>query len=342
MRNSNGYGTIVCLDKTGKKRKNPWAVRVTIGYENGSQKTKYIGYYATRSDAQMALAKFHANQMSVDSASITFGELFDLWKRKRVDTLTEKNLAAYSAVYRLTPQLHDRKLKDIKSVQLQEAMDSVDRKHATKSKLKSLWHQMYELAISDDLVLRDYSESVELNCVQEASGVVFTKEQISELWSIAELDDMAVYTLLLVYTGMRISEALQLNPATDIHLEDGYIEVHGTKTSAADRIVPIHSDIKRLLKCRENAYWLFSNSRGQKAQYRTFAMAYTKWMEKRGWCHIIHDTRKTFVTVLHENGLLTEDIAAMVGHSTQGVTSKVYMKSNVNNLISKMRLVKFV
>lgn len=342
MKNSNGYGTIVCLDKTGKKRKNPWAVRVTIGYENSSQKTKYIGYYATRSDAQMALAKFHANQMSVDSASITFGELFELWKRKKADTLTEKNLAAYSAVYRLTPQLHDRKLKDVKSVQLQEAMDSIDRKHATKSKLKSLWRQMYELAISDDLVLRDYSESVELNCVQEVCGTVFTKEQISELWSIAESDNMAMYTLLLVYTGMRISEALALNPTTDIHLEDGYIEVHGTKTAAADRIVPIHTDIKCLLESRENAHWLFSNSRGQKAQYRTFAMAYTKWMENRGWNHIIHDTRKTFVTVLHENGLLTEDIAAMVGHSTQSVTSKVYMKSNVDNLISKMKSVKFV
>ena len=37
MRNENGFGSIVCLDKSGKKRRKPWAVRITTGWKNGKQ-----------------------------------------------------------------------------------------------------------------------------------------------------------------------------------------------------------------------------------------------------------------------------------------------------------------
>ena len=49
MRNPNGYGSIIKL--SGKRRK-PFAVRVTIGWNNnGKQIYKYIGYYKTKQEA---------------------------------------------------------------------------------------------------------------------------------------------------------------------------------------------------------------------------------------------------------------------------------------------------
>lgn len=33
MRLANGTGSIVCLDKTGKKIRKPWAVRITFGWK---------------------------------------------------------------------------------------------------------------------------------------------------------------------------------------------------------------------------------------------------------------------------------------------------------------------
>ena len=344
MRAENGYGTVVCLDKTGKKRRKPWAIRITVGWNNGKQKTKYLGYYATRKEAVLELAKYHMAGVNLEATTITFDELFKFWKEKNKDKLTEKNLMSYEAVYRLTPELHNKKVKDIKSKQLQEAMDGVDKKYATKSKLKSLWNQMYELGLVDDLVFKNYTTIIDLKCVQEESGIDFKRDEIKQLWEMLkdEPNDLIEDILILIYTGMRISEALAVVPATDIHLEDGYIEVHGTKNKAADRPVPIHEDIKPLLEKRMNRPYLFLNTKGHKAQYRTFSYSYSKFMDKLAWEHIIHDTRKTFVTVLHENNITIEDIASMAGHTQKGITAKIYLKVNIDNLIKKMKLVKFV
>ena len=30
MRNENGFGSVICLDKSGKKRRKPWAIRVIV------------------------------------------------------------------------------------------------------------------------------------------------------------------------------------------------------------------------------------------------------------------------------------------------------------------------
>ena len=30
MRNENGFGSVICLDKSGKKRRKPWVIRVIV------------------------------------------------------------------------------------------------------------------------------------------------------------------------------------------------------------------------------------------------------------------------------------------------------------------------
>lgn len=343
IRSANGYGTIVCLDKTGKKRRKPWAVRVTVGWEDGKQKTKYIGYYEKQKDAKLALANYHNQGISVDANSITFGQVFELWKDRNEGKLTTKNLGAYESAYKLVPQLHDKKLKDLKSQQLQDAMDNIDKKYATKSKVKTLMKQMYELAMMDDLVLKDYSAAIDLKCVQEDVGKVYTREEIKHLWDIAGESELAEDILILIYTGMRIGEALEcVSPKADFHIEDGYFECHGTKTKSADRAVPIHPDILPLLEKRKDRQWLFLNQTGQQAKYRAFSYAYVKMLDDLGWEHIIHDTRKTFATVLHENDIADEDIKAIVGHSQSGVTHKTYVKHRIENLVEKISKVTFV
>lgn len=59
MKHENGYGSVVCLDKTGKKRRKPYAVRLTTGWKNGKQQQKYLGYYKTQAEARIALAEYN-------------------------------------------------------------------------------------------------------------------------------------------------------------------------------------------------------------------------------------------------------------------------------------------
>lgn len=342
VRNENGYGTVVCLDKTGLKRKKPWAVRVTIGWEDGKQKTKYIGYYEKEKEAQRALLEFNSKNIHYDANTVTFEQIFQMWNEKNKGVMTEKNIAGYRAVYNLVPQLHRKKMKDIKYLQLQMAMDSVDRKFSSKARLKSLLKQMYRIAIMDDLVMKDYTSMLDVKCRQEESGTVYTNDEITHLWTLVGKKELVEDILILIYTGMRINEALGVNPIEDFHLEEGYFDCHGTKNASSDRPVPIHPSIMPILEKRKDRRWLFQNTYGDKAQYRTFAYAYEKFLTELGWKHIIHDTRKTFATILHENDITESDIKAIIGHKQVGVTHQVYVKHRIERLVQKIRTVTFV
>lgn len=341
-RNENGYGTVVCLDKTGLKRKKPWAVRVTIGWNEGKQKTKYIGYYEKRKEAERALAEFNAKNMHYNANTVTFDDIFQIWHERNVGKMTPEHIARYASIYRLIPDLHRKKLKDVKYRDLQSAMDKIDRKFSSKSKVKSLMKQLYEIAIVEDLAIKDYSKLVDIKCKQEESGNVYTAEEITFLWNLEGKKEIFEDILILIYTGMRIGEAVEISPIEDFHLEDGYFNCHGTKTESSDRVIPIHPSILPILEKRKDRKWLFLNSRGEKALYRTFAYTYTKLMNELEWNHTIHDTRKTFATILHENDITESDIKAILGHSQVGVTNRVYIKHRIERLVSVIKTVTFV
>lgn len=67
MRRANGEGSIFKL--SGKRRK-PWAVRITVGYEeNGKQIYKYVGYYQTKTEAKTAVREYLVNPFNLDHKS---------------------------------------------------------------------------------------------------------------------------------------------------------------------------------------------------------------------------------------------------------------------------------
>lgn len=330
------------MDKTGKKRRKPWAVRITTGWIGTTQKYKYLGYYKSQKDAQLALAQHHLNAMDVDAATITFGELFESWIKKKESTLTEANLMAYNNAFRLVNSLYKKKkLKDLKSNHLQDAIDKLDKKASTKKKVKTLMKQMYEYALINDLAVKNYADFVTVNEKQEDSGRIYDKEEIKKVWDLANEGNItAEDIILLLYTGTRISEALSIK-MEDVHLDENYIELHGTKTKAADRLVPIHEDIKPIIEKRLKQKYLLQNKTGGKIPYPTFSKRYKTTLETLGYTHIIHDTRKSFVTYMFQFGVPKETIQFIVGHSQEGVTARVYLKSDIHFLIQEVNKLTF-
>ena len=70
---------------------------------------------------------------------------------------------------------------------------------------------------------------------------VHKSERKGAVSGIALMDSVVI----MLYTGMRISELLELK-AEDIHLEERWIDLRGTKTAAARRIVPVTKKSFRL------------------------------------------------------------------------------------------------
>lgn len=338
MRAENGFGSIVCLDKTGKKRRKPWAVRITTGWKDGKQQRKYLGYYETQADALIALADYHKNGINLDVSKLTLTEVFDMWmERVMKKGLSESTIRTHNMVKNRFGTLANKPLKDIKTIHLQAWLDDMDLKPRTKGNVRGTMLQLYKYAITNEMVSKNYAEGLEINEKAEKVGSVFTDEEIKTLWK--HKDDVDVQRILiLIYTGMRVNELLKMD-REDLYLEDGYA-IGGSKTEAGrDRVIPFHKEILKLVKEQlgDNNY-VTSTSNGR-LSYSTMLRHFNSVMEKFNMNHKIHDTRKTAVSIMHSAGIPMEVVRMIVGHSGKGVTEKVYLFKDAKELVEYVNII---
>jgi integrase len=333
MKNQNGFGSIVCLDKTGKKRRKPYAVRITTGWNGGKQSRKYIGYYETQADALIALAEYHKNGVDVDLTKLTLNEVYDKW----IERIEKKDLSASVVnMHRMARsrfgKLGETQLNKIKTAHLQDWLDNIDLKPSSKTKLKSTLIQLFKYAVANDIVAKNYAEPLEINEKIEQVGKLFTKDEIDRLWKLRDRKE-ARQLLILLYTGMRIGEMLLINKK-DINFDEGYI-IGGLKTEAGrNRVIPLHKAILPLVKEQlGDNNWLMQSNRGLAMSYRNASNHLNNLFKELGMDHHIHDTRKTCVSWLHTEGIPMETIRIIVGHSGKGVTEKVYLYKEPKELV---------
>lgn len=331
MRMANGTGSIVCLDKTGKKRRKPWAIRITAGWKNGKQVRKYLGFYGTQTEALMALADYHKNGVDVDVTKLTLGEVYDEWIKRKEQTISESALKIHNMAYQRFGSLANKPMREIKKVHLQKWLDNIDLKPSSKGKLRSTMYQLFEYAASYDIVEKNYASNLEITEKIEKTGAIFTEDEIKKLWE--HKDNQTVqYLLILMYTGMRIGELLDMTKDT-IYLDKGYM-VGGNKTEAGkNRIIPIHDRIKPLIEQNLIGKYLIQSQRGGQLSYNAMSHRFKIAMKELGMNHKIHDTRKTAVSIMHTAGIPIETVRIIVGHSGKGVTERIYLYKSPQELV---------
>lgn len=337
MRNENGFGSIVCLDKSGKKRRKPWAVRITTGWKDGKQQRQYLGYYRTQAEALVALAEYHKSGVNLDVTKLTLGEVYDQWIKRKEMTISKSALSTHKMAYDRFGNMVNMPMKDIKKVHLQNWLDGINLKPASKGKIRSTMYQLFEYAVSYDIVQKNYAKDLEITEKVEKTGAVFTEEEIKILWENVD-DQMVQYTLILIYTGLRIGELLAMKGDT-IYLDKGYM-VGGSKTEAGkDRVIPLHNKIIPLIERNlENNYLVYSK-RGGAFTYNGIRSRFEKLMKEFGMNHKIHDTRKTAVSIMHTAGIPIETVRMIVGHSAKGVTEAVYLYKEPQELVDAINTI---
>ena len=141
MRNPNGYGSVI---KLGGKRRKPFAVRVTTGWDNnGKQIYKYLGTFATKKEAEHHLVHYNENPYNIEIQSITFLEVYEKWKNEKFETVGHSAQLGYIAAFKKSEPLHSIKFVDLKASHLQEIVLNPDVKYGTKRKIKVLFNQLY-------------------------------------------------------------------------------------------------------------------------------------------------------------------------------------------------------
>lgn len=337
MKNPNGYGSVI---KMSGNRRKPFGVRITIGRkDDGRQIYKYIGYYATRPEAMIALAEYNKAPYDLDANSLTFTDVFNRYIESI--SLSDKIAKILRTSFNQCAELHFLKFKDIRKVHLQSAIDK-QITHTAKKNAAMLFRKLFAFAIENDVVQKDYAQFVTLPTQpKKTPKQPFEREEINLLWdNIGDVN--AEILLMLCYSGMRIMELLNLEK-TQINLAENYI-ITGSKTEAGrDRYIPIHPRTKPLFEkhYQNSSKWLIVNVNGTKPiRYDSFLSKRYRKLEKqlslrKGLSP--HSTRHFFISELHRLGADKIAVQKIVGHKGDDVTEYTYThidKAYLHDIVS--------
>lgn len=349
MKLPNGYGSIV---KLSGKRRNPYCARKTIGWEvteDGKivQKRMIVGCYPSREKALQGLASYNESPYDINIDTITFEDVYKKWSDKKYNEISHANMNGYKSAYKSCASLYRLKFKEIRVAHLQNVIDSSGKNYPSLKKLRSLFNQMYEFAMRNDITEKDYSQYVEIGKKGDSKIVhrPFEDNEIQKLWENVDKLDYVDTVLITIYTGMRPSEMLKLE-INNVHLNEGYM-IGGIKTEAGiNRIIPINHKIMPLIKKRYDyaqsvgSKFLIPNFKNEEMKYSNYKREkYDNIMEQLRMSHLPHDGRHTCATLLDRAGANKVAIKRILGHSSPDVTDKVYTHKDVQDLIKAIELI---
>lgn len=331
----NGSGSIT---KLSGNRSKPYLAR-----EGKTGLQKCIGTFATKAEALKALSDFNTTPWNLEQKekqSITMEALFEMYIEKRGERLGKSTLGLMHSSYKHCSPLHKRVYSSIKAFEMQDIIDDCPLSKSTKSSIKNLFVHLDKFAREMDISDKMYSDLVQVTGgTPRKQKVIFSDDEISSLW---DGSDKAFYdsVLILLYTGFRISEMLELK-VENINLEEKYM-VGGKKTAAGiNRTVPIHHRIYDMVAERcaasNKGYLIEYKGRPMNAhQYRS--IHWERIMADIGASHTPHETRHTFRSRLDSAGAKRVCIDKIMGHSSGNVGEDIYTHKSLDELIETIEM----
>jgi len=341
MRNPNGYGSVIKL--SGKRRK-PFCARVTAGWsDDGKQLYRNVGYYASAVEANLALADYNKNPYSLVASKVTFEDLYKtLTSSARFQKLSNSSHIGYQAAFRKCPELHKSRMVDIKKNHMQIYLDDDDIGYGTKRKMLVLFKSLFSLAAENDVVDKEYSDYLQLpRDYVSAAKIPFTEAEIFTLFENADKLKYIDTILIMIFTGLRISELLDVKSAT-VDINERFM-MGGNKTSASkNRLIPLNRKIIPFVESwlNQGGEYLIKAPNGGKMSYWNFYEDHWKnIMLKLDMVHTPHETRHTCATLLDNAGANKVARQRILGHASKDVTDKVYTHKDKEQLLKAIDLI---
>lgn len=335
MRLPNGYGSVY---KLKGNRRRPWIARVTVGWtDGGKQLYKIVGYYKTKAEGLKALAEYHKDPGI--ASDVTLAELYEHWKETTAYTkLARKTQKGYDDAWNHLSVIGRMPIKEIRKSQLQAVVDDLVRRgigYATCHKVKVLAGILFKHAMADNVVTQNYAQHVVLPEKPDTKKRTFTDLEIRSITKLAESGDIWAGTvLILIYTGMRISELTSL---TKFQIDwERQLIIGGIKTDAGkNRVVPISPKIRRYME-----YWY--NLPGECMIQRDGAPVSSDYYRKHLYYPVLdkadvrrltpHEARHTFGTLLEQAGVSPKYIQELMGHADYTTTANIYIHPDLEEL----------
>lgn len=345
MRRPNGSGSII---KLSGKRRRPYAVRIFDGIElkpdgNGKQKYKYLGYFEKQGDAMQFLEKYNSSPVTIakpiqESKKHKFSEIYEMYisELRQKKDLSEQSYRARQSAYKHLSHFHNMIFESITLDDLESEVQKLS--HLSKSSItniKIVLKGMYFTAMRHKYVDEDVSALMitsHSNAIKTAH-VPFTDKEIDVLWDNKDKLCARVF-LILIYTGMRINELLEMK-TENVHLEERYM-IGGSKTeSGKERIIPISEKIVSLFDLSGDFVIMVDN---RKVSYPQARKIIETPLNEIGLKHYFHDTRHTCASLMERAGIELLHRKLILGHRTSDITDR-YTHVDKQALIDDINLI---
>ena len=269
--------------------------------------------------------------------TITLRQLFNEWLPIHSQSISNSAVKSYHIAFKHISNISDMPITNIHFQHLQNVINSMHVKglsYSSCKKVRSLFNQLLNYAIIKDYPITNYSQHLNLGPnIPTIKRRIFTRQQINKLWVIDTSYTHMI--LILLYTGLRIGELLNLR-RQDINRRSSYLIVRHAKTKAGEgRIIPLHHRIMPLI---EQLYtntddYLFTIS------YTTFHKHFKDIMKQLNCKHTIHDTRHTFASLL-DAVAPPNALRSLLGHKQGDITTRVYTHKTIRELRKTIELLK--
>ncbi len=151
-----------------------------------------------------------------------------------------------------------------------------------------------------------------------------TEEEVKKLFSVIENKTHLAVFNLLYFTGMRLSEAINLT-WEDVDFKEGFIRVRSKKDwhtkNYKERFIPIHKKLYKHLKHLKEV----SSEKVVPYKYRYTQQLFEKYSKKSGVKATPHLLRHSIATAMASKGVSLQAIKDILGHSDYS-TTLIYAK----------------
>lgn len=363
MRLPNGFGSITEVRKHNLR--NPFLARVSVGKNSKGKPIlkplKPQSYFKTYNEAYEALVEYNKNPYDLDS-DISVKELYEKWSSEYFEQISEAGMRTVTSAWAYCSDIYDMRAKDLRARHIKGCMENGYRIEyrgkrkgekiyataGTQSRIKSMFNIMLDYAEEYEIVDKNYArtfsiskETAETIEKEKIPHIIFTEEEMQTLWDNVGKVKYVDWVLIQCYMGWRPQE-LAILRLDEINLDEWYMQA-GIKTDAGkQRIIPIHTKIRELIKQNyEFAQSIGSdrllNAKGQthsgswELTYDKYAYRFNEIIKalKLNPNHRPHDPRMTFVTRCKKAHVDEYALKEMVGHTIKDITESTYTVRDV-------------
>ena len=281
----------------------------------------------------------------MEENKITFEDVYKKWSKEHFPKVSDSSIERYGNAYRkYCKSLYNMRFKDIRLTHLQGVIDDCGMAHPTRASIKTLFNVLFKFAMKNDIIDKDYSKYVDVGQREgKINRTPFSKEEIDKLFQNVDKLDFIDTILIMIYTGLRVGELLDLK-IKNIYLEERYM-IGGFKTKAGtDRIIPINRKIEPFIRKyyqkNKDKEFLITNFKGNQMNYSNYRREkFDNVMEKLEMEHNPHECRHTLASLMDTAGANKLCVKRIIGHSSQDITEDVYTHKTIEELIETIDLI---